>query len=333
MGLIKCAAPINVQFEVTYKCNNSCSFCYNPCIHTLEELNTQEAIRIIHEMVSFGVLSINFNGGEPLIRKDFFELAKAASDCGLDIHMNTNATLIDADKAKRISLYFGSVCTTILSNDANIHDELSGRTSALKYAITGIENLQNAGVYVAVNIMLSRANINNLESTLRLLEKMCIRTVLITRFVPCSHRDLELHLEESEFWTAIKIIKSYNDIHTCFDRIAFPQPYKICDAPKDIQQIISNYNIACNIGLCTASISPNGYLYPCNLVHGLPLGNLREESFEEAWNNFDGMEYCQNVHLQPKCIECSWLESCGGGCKGFNDAMRNWKENTWTTVI
>lgn len=323
MSVIKCNIPLNVQYEITYNCNNRCVFCYNKKQNLpYTEMNTQEAIRVIENVASCGVMSLNFNGGEPLTRDDFFDIVSVASDRGLDIHMNTNASLVDDLNAKMISKFFPAICTTVLdSNDIN-HDGLSGRNGALRDAICGIRNLQKHDVYVAVNIMLSRRNIDNIKETYSFLHSLGIKSVLITRYVPCENYELGLDISDTQFLQVIDIIREYNYVHGCFDRIAFPQPYKLCNTTGALRTFIKDCNIPCNIGLCTASISPNGDFTPCNLVKKPVLGNLLTESLEELWSRFEGEEYFCNQHLEKECVTCSDLQNCGGGCKGYNDVVK-----------
>lgn len=323
MNIVKCTIPLNVQFEVTYKCNNCCNFCYNPNnFKDKTELTTQEAIHIILDLASCGVLSLNFNGGEPLIRDDFFDIASVAKKNGMDIHMNTNATLIDDYIASKVAAYFDSICTSILAGDSELHDRMCGRRGAFKDTLYGIRKLQDNSVYVAVNIMLSQMNFSNLEETLNLMRDYNIRSVLVTRYVPDGlHNDI-LHISNNDFLDAIRILYEYNDKYNCFDRIALPQPFKLCNTSSNIRDNIAEGNIACNIGLCTASISPNGDVVPCNLVKSPVMGNLKKESFIAIWKRFNGADFCLHEHLTEQCATCPDIANCGGGCKGYNDAIR-----------
>lgn len=323
MEVTKCSIPLNVQFEITYGCNNNCIFCYNSnSLKKKTELNTQEAISVIKDLASCGVMSVNFNGGEPLCREDYFDVVEEADRLALDIHMNTNARLMDTFTARLTAKYFQSICTTILSGNSEIHDALSGKKGAFNDTLAGIRNLQKNGVYVAANVMLSKKNSDDMCGTFDLMRGCGIRSVLITRYIPCNPNDQDLRISDKEFLNAIECIYTYNDKHKCFDRIAFPQPFKLCNAPRKLKKKIAESNIACNIGLCTASISPNGDVTPCNLLKEPVLGNLKEESFLTLWSQFRGAEYCMNEHLTKKCIACPDIADCGGGCKGYNDAVR-----------
>ncbi len=315
MSFFQCRAPINVQFEVTYRCNNFCVFCYNSVDNNeQDEVDTATAKNIIKNIHDSEVLSLNFNGGEPLVRDDIFELASYAKYLGLDIHLNTNANLIDDFLARNISKNFLSISTTILSNNSEIHDKLSGRVGAFIDTLDGIENLQRHSVYIAVNVVICKENIININGIFDLLRHNHIRTLLLTKYIPCNNRD-DLIISDDEFLRVIRDLYRYQEKYRCFDRIALPQPFRLCYSPKDIKDIIGKWNIPCNIGLCTATVSSNGFLTPCNLIKQPVIGNVTTDSIKKLWNGFDGQNFCISSFFSRHCTDCSLIGQCGGGCR------------------
>ena len=322
--MFKSLSPLNVQFEVTYQCNNRCIFCYNACdSRSICPMDTDSAKRVIRSVVANGVFGVNFNGGEPLIRRDFFEIATYAKELGLDIHLNTNATLVcDKSTANKIATLFPAICTSVLSADPSLHDRLSGRRGAFQETIRGISLLQAAGVYVAVNTMLCKENAMGFSDTLEFLRKLGVQTLLVTRFISCGSSDRKLHLEDEMFIRQLRLLSAFQRRHRCFARVALPQPIPLCHLPADLVDDVRCWNIACNIGLCTASITCTGDLTPCNLVKEPILGNLVDGDFSAFWAKFDGVSFCENQHLLSECRSCLDISNCGGGCKGYNDGIR-----------
>lgn len=287
-------------------------------------MSTGEAKRILHNLVMNGVLGVNFNGGEPLTRGDFFEIANYAKELGLDIHLNTNATLVcDDPTAKKIASLFPAICTSVLSCEPLLHDSLSGRCGAFREAIKGIRLLQEKGVYVAVNIMLCKINTVTFQNTLNLLRTLGVQTVLVTRFVTSNGNDQTLHMEDALFFKQLRLLSDFQKTHACFARISLPQPVPLCHVPEDMVVEVRSWNIACNIGLCTASVSCTGELTPCNLVKEPALGNLLTEDISALWASFDGKAFCNTQHLLHDCHSCLDIGSCGGGCKAYNDGIRS----------
>src|SRR5580765_7725905 len=95
------AVPMSALFELTYICNHACSFCYN-CPTGQKELNTSQVFEALHKIADFGVLFLTLSGGEPLCRRDFFEIAKEAQRLHFAIRIYTNGYLIDEAMAQRL---------------------------------------------------------------------------------------------------------------------------------------------------------------------------------------------------------------------------------------
>ena len=241
---------------------------------------------------------------------------------GLDLHINTNANLVGDTEAKYISKFFESICTSILSLNEGVHDLLSGRNGAFQDTIKGIENLQKHGVYVATNIMLCKKNADDIIQTLQFLENYSIKTILITRLIPSDENFEELHISDEQFFNVISEIKNYQENYQAFARISFPQPIPPCNSANSLSCIVAKWNIPCTIGLCTARISPYGLMTPCTLVEEPILGDLKQDDLYMTWKKFEGETFFKNYHLKSQCLECNYLIQCGGGCKGYNDAIQ-----------
>ena len=69
-------APFLVVWDLTYACSLRCKHCYSTAGKPWkDELSTEEALKAVDVLADAGVTALAFSGGEPLIRKDFFEIA------------------------------------------------------------------------------------------------------------------------------------------------------------------------------------------------------------------------------------------------------------------
>jgi radical SAM protein with 4Fe4S-binding SPASM domain len=311
--------PTSVQFELTYACNNVCPFCYNRFGGAVgHEISALDARRILEHLFSAGVFSVNFNGGEPLLYPGFFSLCEYANALGLALHVNTNATMITKTEAQRMAKYFDSVCTTILSAPGGSHDELSGRSGALAETESGIRALRKAGIYVAANVTLCRANATGILPILDYLKSLDVGTVLITRVISNAIEDGGFDLTDFELVRTLRSVLEYQNERRAFARVAFPQPYPPCKFPEDMRSAIRESNIPCMIGLNTARITPAGHVTPCALVPEPYLGNAVETPFDRIWEAFDGKSFFETCMPDASCNHCEDLTACGGGCFGAN---------------
>lgn len=319
----KCSSPLNVQFELTYQCNNNCIFCYNHLSgQGRPEVDTSQAKSILDQFCDTGVFSVNFNGGEPLLRDDFFDIADYAKKKELNLHLNTNANPIGRTEAIHISKSFPSVCTSILSHDKQIHDKLSGRKGAFESVRKGIRHLKESGVYVAVNVMVCNSNCEVFYETMAFIRSLGVETLLITKLIPTKSNMSELCISDNSFLKILREVQDFQLGNNSFHRVSLPQPIPICETPFDLTKSVRSWNIPCLIGLCTLSVSPDGLVHPCTLVQEPILGDTSENCLSKIWQEFDGDRYFKDEHMQLRCRDCSHLIGCGGGCKGFNDAIK-----------
>ena len=80
-----------IRCRLTYRCGNRCRYCDLPN-RAGEEMPTEAWIALFSRAARFGTVRIVFDGGEPLLRADIAELARAAMRLGIDLSLNTNGT-------------------------------------------------------------------------------------------------------------------------------------------------------------------------------------------------------------------------------------------------
>src|SRR2546422_8079226 len=95
------AVPMSALFELTFVCNHACSFCYN-CPTGQKEMSTVEVIDALKKVADFNILYLTLTGGEPLVRRDFFDIARAERDLGFALRIYSNAFLIEEAMANRL---------------------------------------------------------------------------------------------------------------------------------------------------------------------------------------------------------------------------------------
>lgn len=134
-------------YEITEYCNLKCIFCYaNPKYkHERYNGNLELSKKILERAKEININRIVLSGGEPLLRKDIFEIIKYAKYKIGKVAITTNGTLIDEDIARRLKdSGIDSVSISIESFDKDIHDSLRG-TGTFERCVTAIEALKKVG--------------------------------------------------------------------------------------------------------------------------------------------------------------------------------------------
>ena len=314
-------APFYVQFEVTNKCNNKCFFCYNEKAQMRgNELTLNEIKRILREMKERGVFYVNFNGGEPLMRQDFFEIIEYAHSLDFDLHINTNATLIDDYAAKRIARCIPSICTSILHSDGNEHDRETGRVGAFDDVFKGIKALVDNGVGVEVNVCTHKKNYQDIPNIAKLAVNAGCHALCITKYILNNKNNLDFLLDAKSTEELVDILYRAKDEIDGLEFIALTGPVPFCELPVNYYSKLADLNVPCQFGYGLCRISATGKITPCTISDAI-MGDLRETSFEKIWTSPAWDKYRNLCHLPKNCHTCSELSKCRGGCVVYDEAI------------
>jgi len=314
----RCKAPFYVQFEVTNKCNNKCFFCYTETDQKTvkdEELSTTEVVNILDQLSYAGVFLINFNGGEPLIREDFFYIAEHAFNNGLMLHMNTNGTLINKKIAKNIKKYFRSICTSVLAASRQLHDYMSGRIGAWDDVVSGIKILCKTGVDVEVNVCVTKLNLKEVYNIAKLVDSLGVYEFCVTRYVLNDKTNIKYLLDKEDtmyLLDQMALIESRFN----FKSVDLPGPIPFCEL-AEYRNKVKQWNVPCQIGYGLCRINPFGVVTPCPITNN-HIGDLRKNTFDEIWQSQLWDKYTICEHLPITCRTCSDLPDCRGGCVAYD---------------
>jgi MoaA/NifB/PqqE/SkfB family radical SAM enzyme len=149
--------PLFASYNVTGRCNMRCVFC-EWWKTTTPELPTKKAIAAIDAVCSLGVPFFDLSGGEPLLRKDLFTLAKRVASHGCLVSMNTNGTLLDETKISEVAEVFDLVVVS-LDGPKKVHDRIRGVPGTYDKAVKAMKLLKVNGVRVGVNSVVTPWNI------------------------------------------------------------------------------------------------------------------------------------------------------------------------------
>jgi mycofactocin radical SAM maturase len=158
-------APICLTWELTYACNLECVHCLSSSgQRDPRELTTTEAKAVLDELQALQVFYINIGGGEPMIRRDFFELLEYSIGLGIGVKFSTNGAFIDAAKAERLAaMDYLDIQISLDGTDALTNDAVRGDGS-YDTAIRAMEHLRDAGFGpFKISVVVTRHNVDQLD--------------------------------------------------------------------------------------------------------------------------------------------------------------------------
>lgn len=311
--------PSMVYWDITSECNLSCIHCYNLSGSPHEnELSTEEIKRILEEMSGFGVENITFSGGEPLLRKDFFEIADHAKSLEFkSVGIATNATLIDRVIAKKLKLSNLDIQVSIDGDIAEIHDAMRGMKGAFDRAIRGIKLLQEEGNEVSVCTTATKLNVDRIPNIVQLMQNLSVENYRVQGFMPIGRGKTNterLRLSPQRMKELVEYLVSRNIAVSSY-KLTLKSP------PTDLVDYYQSGS--CSAAISSCSITSEGNVVPCTHFWGMNGENLRDHTFEWIWENSTLLNYFRSFLLNDikgHCRDCKWLSLCHGGCKAENYA-------------
>ncbi|MGE5406041.1 MAG: putative heme d1 biosynthesis radical SAM protein NirJ2 [Candidatus Saccharibacteria bacterium] len=301
-----------ISWNTTNYCNMFCDHCYREAGDRLpEELNTQQGFTLIDQIKEAGFRLMIFSGGEPLTRPDIFELCAHASSIGLRTVMGTNGTLITPEVARKLKDSGVSACAVSLDSlykDQN--DNFRKLEGAYDMALAGMHNLKDVGIAVQLNTTVMDWNAPQLEGLTDLAVDLGAIGHHVLFLVPTGRAiDIEqeaLRVREYER-TLNQLMDKSKNVNIELKPTCAPQFMRIADR----KGIKTKYSRGCLAGISYCIISPKGDVQPCAYLN-MPLGNVKETSFVEIWQNNPVFQKLRTLKYGGKCGECDYAGTCGG---------------------
>jgi AdoMet-dependent heme synthase len=169
-------APFTIAWEVTRACAYACVHCRADAMHTPDpnELNTEEALRLIDRLADFGSPILIFTGGDPMMRKDLHELIAYATQKGLRCSLTPTATALPTT-ARLEKVRDAGIRRIALSLDApsaEIHDNFRQVAGSWQRTMDILHRAQEIGISVQVNTTISKHNVDILDEMVPFIQEV-----------------------------------------------------------------------------------------------------------------------------------------------------------------
>jgi mycofactocin radical SAM maturase len=304
-------APICLTWELTYACNLACVHCLSSSgRRDPQELTTDECKRVIDELERMQVFYVNIGGGEPTVRRDFWELVDYAVSHHVGVKFSTNGSRITAQRAAHLARSdYVDVQVSLDGATAEVNDRLRGPGSYAT-AITAMERLAGAGLEgFKLSVVVTRENASQLDDFNRLADRYGAQ-LRLTRLRP-SGRGAEvwdrLHPTAAQQRELYEWLLAHGEDVLTGDSFFHLSAY---GAP------LPGLNL-CGAGRVVCLIDPVGDVYACPFVihDQFRAGNVRDPGgFAQVWRNSDLFAELRAPQHAGACSSCEMFDKCRGGC-------------------
>ncbi|MDR3573726.1 MAG: radical SAM protein, partial [Anaerolineaceae bacterium] len=299
--------PLSAHLDITWRCNERCVHCYLD--HDgKDEMSTDEIKDAIRQLEECGTFFLSISGGEPLLRRDCFEILEYARKLRFNVKLKTNAVMIGAKEAARLKqLGIEQVQISIYSDRPETHDAITKLPGSLRRSLEAIRHLKENDVKVSISNVLMKQNARSGMAVQKLAKELGVEFHIDPTITPMLNGDrsiLNLGISKEELDEVFRTEEFIGNVGE------FCTPVSTVD-----DNVLDGHS--CSAGHTLAYISPSGDVFPC-VQFPMPCGNLREKTFREIWYKSEALTELRSVHVRdlPTCSHCSHTAYCSR-CPGL----------------
>lgn len=306
-----------VNLMVTTVCNLHCRMCDVPQFSFGEKDLTLEKIKeIIREAVDLGAEILELSGGEPMTRKDIYEIISYAASLKLKVMMVSNGVLIGPSETEKLLEAGLTMIPFSLEGPEELNDKIRGEGNFQK-TLCAIKSFLGYSskipeLQVSVGITLSRYNYKVIHSFSKyLLDDVGVNCITINPFTSSMMTQENFKARGDELSIPAELILDLTSEIEQLAQYSESRPGKL-PLPRYLRRIPEYFKGSrilpeggCRMPLTFCGISTQGYVYPC--WHNPASGDLRQSTLHEILTSKAHIESVEKA-LHGKCSGC--LCSC-----------------------
>ncbi|RCW29644.1 radical SAM/SPASM domain-containing protein [Marinilabilia salmonicolor] len=295
----------NLHLEIISKCNERCIHCYIPHDNKISYMKPDLFHDILNQCVKMNVLNLTLSGGEPLLHKNFCDYLRKCREYDFSVNVLSNLTLLNDEIIKEMKLNpLLSVQVSLYSMNSDIHDRITQMKGSFEKTKNAILTLVQNEIPMQLSCPIMKQNKLSYGEVIKWAEK---------HNIPVGD-DYGIIAEYNHTNENLKCRLSIEEIKKVVED-------KVANDAKYLEQILSEAekkkdnkanDSVCSVCRSTICISHNGDVYPCEGWQDYTVGNIKETSLHEIWENSERNQFLRSLRNQdfPQCIKCPDKEYC-----------------------
>lgn len=287
---------------LTTKCNGRCRMCKISSISPPKELSFQEMKKIVGDLATFGIKHIVLLGGEPLLYKNLWRLAKYIKKKNLTCGLITNGTLITEKNIRKLKENFVHTEISLDGSKKEINDQVRF-SGSFEGATRAIGLFKKYKIPFSIRYTIQKDNARDIIGIIKLTEKQ--QLALLLSFVEISGYgnapaqklqsiDINLFKKALNFIEKTKpefLVNNWEALRFIYQRLKGSTKKIICYSP-----------------FTWVPIFADGGVYPCSVIEE-NLGNILEDPIEKIYFSQKATEIKESILARNNqiCNHCLHL--------------------------
>jgi len=302
----KSSLPLRMMFELTYRCNFSCGYCYLPLDYRgksqEEELSTRQIFSILSQLAEMGCFYLGLTGGEPFIRPDILDILWFAKKKGFEIIIHTNASLIDKKIAQELGrIRPNKIDITLAALSRPVFKRICGKAQDRDKVLEAIKLLDQEKINLGFKTCVLKENFRQIEKISALAANLGALHRTDYRLFP----RLDGSSEPLKYRNSIpSILSNMEDELFCSDIKTQASRH----APTD-RRGNNRHLFFCTAGSTHAAITPKGELKICLMID-FPKFKILDNSLKHAWERLKALVSSFKLDKDYRCYSCELRAYC-----------------------
>jgi Fe-coproporphyrin III synthase len=326
-----------VIWNLIRRCNLTCKHCYSISGDTdfPGELTTRQVFGVMDDLKAFRVPVLILSGGEPLMRRDIFDISTRAKAMGFYVGLSSNGTLVDGPSADRIRDIGYDYVGISLDGIGATHDRFRRKEGAYEAALGGLRRLRDRGVKVGVRFTMTDDNAAELPALLDLVAHEGFPKFYLSHLVyagrgnknrgddatwAATRAAMDMVIARAWDWARggrdIEIVTGNNDADAVY--LLHWAEREAPDAVGHLRAKLAQWG-GNSSGVNIANIDNLGNVHPDTMWWHYNLGNVKERPFSAIWTDLSD-PIMAGLKRRPRaiggrCAACAYFDVCGGNTR------------------
>ncbi len=323
-------SPLMFYYEVTQACDLVCEHCRASAQENADpnELPTEKSMALIDQVATFPKPpTLVLTGGDPLKRRDIYDLIRHATGLGLQVALTPSATPLATREAFQAAHEAGvrRLGISLDGADATVHDAFRGWSGSFERTLGMLANARELGMAVQVNTSITRRNFHQLDALAELLADQGIAMWSVFFLIPVGRGIKQERIRPEEYEVAFERLWHH----------ARTKPYgvKTTEAPHYRRYVLQQdgdplagpggrvdegkhrgHRAPLGVwdGRGVMFVSQIGEIYPAGFLP-LVCGRFPDVSVVDTYQNHPLFRQLRDAdQLKGKCGICEYRWTCGG---------------------
>lgn len=313
--------------EVTRKCNAFCDHCGSKCgrENSYKDMDIKYFKKALDDVASKSECStaslynpksimLYITGGEPLVRKDLFELTEYAVSKGFTWGLVTNGILLNEEKISLCKKTKMSTISISIDGVSNTHDNFRHVDGAYNTIVSNIKKLKEANFveHIQITFTATKRNLYELPEVYRSMCMLGVDSFRISNIdlIGRAKEHTNLVLDSNDFSFLFRFIEKHSDSQV---PVLWSCTHYFGGSQEKLDK--SGKIFKCYTGKNVASILYDGTIYGCPNIakrKELEQGNIKTDNFVSVWENGFKIYRDENTLKSEKCKSCKYWTDCKG---------------------